>query len=158
MALCSLMFQLYAEAADVNVLLEMIRSTVLQDQITLDGETQQLQLMNPAGFFLKYEMPSVPSSVGIDGTVALTKGYYKGVAFDLPGAEVNIGGTWTAVNAANRGTVMSQNPFSLQWRLNGSLLGKYGYKPGDTVTGTVRVVDDQWHGLNLSKTITVQVK
>jgi hypothetical protein len=39
---------MFAEAEDVDVLLEMIRSTALTDYISLDGETQPLQLMNPA--------------------------------------------------------------------------------------------------------------
>ncbi|MBR5102420.1 MAG: hypothetical protein IK092_04790 [Muribaculaceae bacterium] len=158
MAICSLIFQLFAEATDVNQLLEMIRATVLQDKITLDGETQNLQLMNPAGFFLKYHMPTMPSAVGSAETASLTKGYYKGVVFDIPGAEVNLGGTWTPVTAANRDAIMAKNPFTLQWRINGTLLRKYGYKTGDTVKGTVIAVDDQWHGLNLSKEISFQVK
>jgi hypothetical protein len=48
LALASLCFQMFAEAEDVDVLLEMIRSTALTDYISLDGETQPLQLMNPA--------------------------------------------------------------------------------------------------------------
>ncbi len=57
-ALCSLLFQLHADATDVNQLLEMIKSTVLKDHITLNWETQELQLMNPAWFFKEYCMPN----------------------------------------------------------------------------------------------------
>ena len=156
--MADLCFQMYAEVADVDQLLTMIRSTCLTDYIRFNGETQNLQLMNPAGFFLKYHMPTMPTAVGSAETLTLTKGYYKGVVFDIPGAEVNLGGTWTAVTAANRDAIMAKNPFTLQWRINGTLLRKYGYKTGDMVKGTVIAVDDQWHGLNLSKEITFQVK
>ena len=37
-----------ADVADVDKLLEMIRSSALTDYIRLDGQTQELQLMNPA--------------------------------------------------------------------------------------------------------------
>jgi hypothetical protein len=37
-----------ADVKDVNELLEMIRSTCLTDYIRLDGQTQELQLINPA--------------------------------------------------------------------------------------------------------------
>ena len=57
-----------ADVADVDELLEMIRSTALTDYIRFDlngdgdtndnyngqPETQPLQLMNPAGFFEKF--------------------------------------------------------------------------------------------------------
>jgi hypothetical protein len=37
-------------------------------------------------------------------------------------------------------------------------LRKHGYKQGDTVSGTILVVDDQWHGLTISKDFTVKVE
>lgn len=157
--MADLCFQMYAEVADANQLLSMIRSSSgLTDHIRFNGEDQPLILMNPAGFFLKYHMPTMPSAVGSGETVSLTKGYYKGVVFDIPGAEVNLSGTWTPATAANRDAIMAQNPFPLKWRLNGAMLTKYGYKTGDVVRGSVIAVDDQWHGLNLSKEISFLVK
>jgi hypothetical protein len=151
---------MYAEVADANQLLSMIRSSSgLTDHIRFNGEDQPLILMNPGGFFKTYCMPGeLSSQVSLGESVTLEKGYYKGVVFDIPGAEVNLGGTWTPVTAASRDAIMAQNPFTLQWRLNGAMLRKYGYKTGDTVKGTILAVDDQWHGLNLSKEITIQVK
>ena len=168
-----LCFQMFAEVKDVDKLLEMIRSTCLIDYIRFDlngdwdtndtyngqPETQPLQLMNPAGFFQKYLMPTnLPVSLSMDATTSLDKGYYHGVVFNIPGAEVNINGQWIAFSQANESLVKSQNPFTLQWRLNGDLLRRYGYKPGDTLTGTILAVDDQWNGLSLSKDITVKVE
>lgn len=149
---------MFAEAKDVDELLEMIRTTCLTDYIKLDGQTQPLQLMNPAGLFLKYHMPTgIPTTIKASQTHALNKGYYKGVVFIIPGAEVNIGGTWTAVTADNKATIMAQNPFTLAWRLNGNTLRKYGYKAGDTLSGQVIAVDDTFHGLNLTQDFTVRL-
>ena len=47
---------------------------------------------------------------------------------------------------------------TLEWRINADLLRKYGYNPGDTITGRILVVDDQWHGLNITKEFTVKVE
>jgi hypothetical protein len=44
-----LCFQMFAEAKDVDELLEMVRSTSLTDYIRFDGfDPQPLQLINPA--------------------------------------------------------------------------------------------------------------
>ena len=162
-----------ADVSDVDELLEMIRSTALTDYIRFDlngdgdtnddvngqPESQPLILMNPAGFFKKYLMPTdLPATVSRSNTVALNNGYYHGIVFDIPGAEVNINGEWTAYEAKNKEAILAQNPLTLQWRLNGSLLRKYGYKQGDTVSGRLIVVDDQWNGLNITKDITVKVE
>lgn len=156
--MADLCFQMFAEVEDVDKLLEMIRSTTLTDNIKLDGQTQELQLMNPAGFFLKYLMPTVlPASIKTDETIALEKGYYHGVVFNIPGAEVNINGQWIAFDNTNKNLILAQNPMTLQWRLNGDLLNKYGYKPGDTVNGQILVVDDQWNGLTINKEISVSM-
>ena len=156
--MADLCFQMFAEVEDVDKLLEMIRSTTLTDNIKLDGQTQELQLMNPAGFFLKYLMPTVlPASIKTDETIALEKGYYHGVVFNIPGAEVNINGQWIAFDNTNKDLILAQNPMTLQWRLNGDLLNKYGYKPGDTVNGQILVVDDQWNGLTINKEISVSM-
>ena len=150
----------------------MIRSTALTDYIRFDlngdgdtddvsngqPETQPLILMNPAGFFMKYLMPKdLPTSVSWSKSIALSKGYYHGLVFDIPGAEVNINGEWIRYNDDNKDLILAQNPFALEWRLNGSLLRKLGYKQGDTLNGKVIVVDDKYHGLNLSQEITIQV-
>ena len=151
----------------------MIRSTCLTDYIRLDlngdgdtddtyegfPETQPLQLINPAGFFLKYLMPtSLPSSIKLNEIVALVNGYYHGVVFNIPGAEVNNNGEWIAFTQDNESLIKSQNPMTLEWRLNGNLLNKYGYKSGDTLTGTILAVDDQWNGLNLSKEFSISLE
>ena len=171
-AIADLCFQMYAEVKDVDELLEMIRSTALTDYIrfdlngdgdtddVVDGQTesQPLILMNPAGFFLKYLMPTVlPASIKTDETIALEKGYYHGVVYQIPGAEVNINGQWIAFDNTNKDLIFAQNPMTLQWRLNGELLNKYGYKPGDIVNGQILVVDDQWHGLTINKDFSFSI-
>ena len=165
---------MFAEVKDVDKLLEMIRnSTDLRDYIRFDlngdgdtnddidgqPESQPLILMNPAGFFQKYLMPlNLPANIKTDETVALEKGYYHGVVFDIPGAEVLINGEWTAFSDNNKDLILAQNPMTLQWRINGDLLSRYGYKQGDTLTGQVLVVDDQWNGLNITKDFSVSIE
>ncbi len=161
---------MFAEVKDVDELLDMIRSTSLTDYIRFDlngdgdtddicdgqPETQPLILMNPAGFFLKYLMPTdLPTTINWDQTAELSKGYYHGLAFDIPGAEVNINGEWMSFSAENKGIILAQNPFALEWRLNGDLLRKLGYKQDDTITGRIIAVDDQWNGLSLSQEISI---
>lgn len=151
----------------------MIRATCLTDYIHLDlnedgdtndiydghPETVPLQLINPAGFFKKYDMPSsLPSTIGMNETIGLEKGYYKGVIFDIPGAEVLIDGQWIAYDAKNKDTILSQNPMNLTWRLNGNLLRKLGYTTGQTIQGQVVTVDDQWNGLRLEVPMTITIQ
>ena len=152
-----LCFQMYAEVKDVDELLEMIRTTCLTDYIRLEGfAPQPLQLINPGGVFLKYLMPKgIPTTLKVSQPIALNKGYYKGVFFDIPGAEVKLNGTWTPVTEANKAAIKAQNPFTLEWRLNGSHLHNYGYKPGDTLKGQIIAVDDAFNGLSLTKDFTV---
>ena len=115
--------------------------------------------MNPAGFFKKYLMPAnLPGGISTAGTVALERGYYHGIVFDIPGAEVKVNGQWIRCNAENADLIKSQNPMTLEWRLNGTLLRKLGYKPGDTVTGQVVTVDDEWNGLNITTDISIRVE
>ena len=172
-AVADLCFQMFAEVKDVDELLEMIKSsTDLRDYIRFDlngdgdtkdihdgqPETQPLILMNPAGFFLKYLMPfDLPTTISISKTVALGKGYYHGLAFDIPGAEVKINDEWISFCAENKDLILVQNPFALEWRLNGDLLRQFGYKQGDNLKGKVIAVDDQWNGLNLSQDISITV-
>ena len=161
---------MFAEVKDADELLEMIRSTCLTDYIrfdlngdgdtndTYDGqpETQPLQLINPAWFFQKYLMPTnLPSSVKAAGTASLSKGYYKGIVFDIPGAEVKIDGQWIAYNEKNKQLIKVQNPMNLEWRINGDLARKHGYSTGKTLKGTIIVVDDQWNGLNITKDFSI---
>ena len=102
---------------------------------------------------------SQPEEIKTHEEASLVKGYYKGLFFDIPGAEVLIGGEWTAVSEENSAAIKAQNPFTLEWRLNGELLWQLGYGNGDTIEGTIIAIDDEWNGLNhLSKTFTVQVK
>ena len=112
--------------------------------------------MNPAGFFQKYLMPTnLPVSLKDDNIVPLEKGYYHGVVYQIPGAEVNINGEWIPFTDNNKELITAQNPMNLEWRLNGESLDSYGYKPGDTITGQILVVDDQWNGLNMTKDFSV---
>lgn len=153
-AMTDLCFQMFAEVENVDQLLDMIRTTSLTDYISLDWETQALHLINPAWFIQKYLMPKeLPATISWSKTAALDKGYYKGIIFDIPGAEVNIGGEWIAFNTQNKDLIKAQNPFTLEWRLNGNLLRKMGYRSGDTVKGKLLVVDDQFNGLNIAKEV-----
>lgn len=171
-AIADLCFQMKADVSDVDELLEMIRSTALTDHIRFDlngdgdtndtyegqPETQPLQLMNPAGFFKKYLMPlSMPASISWSKTTTLDKGFYHAVVFNIPGVEVKINGEWIALDGKNQTAIMAQNPLTLEWRLNGSLLRKLGYKQGDTITGQLIVADDKWNGLNITKDISIQL-
>lgn len=170
--MADLCFQMFAEVKDVDQLLEMIRSTCLTDYIRFDlngdgdtndkdpdtgqPETQPLQLINPAGFFQKYLMPNnLPTSVKSAGTIPLTKGYYKGIVFDIPGAEVKIDGKWMAYSDANMKSIKDQNPMTLEWRFSSDLVRKYGYSKGTTLKGTIIVVDDKWNGLNMTKEFSI---
>lgn len=140
---------------DISQLMNMIRATSLTNYIRLDGNTQKLHLINPAGFFIKYLMPTVTNSITEGKTVNLTRGYYHGIVFNILGAEVSINGEWVPFNKANLERIKEKNPFSLQWRLNGELLAMMGYTRGKTVTGQLIAVDDQWHGLNITQDITI---
>ena len=156
-ALADLCFQMKADVRDVNELLEMIRSTSLTDHIKLKWEDQSLQLMNPAWFFQKYLMPIVlPTHLDVNGTLALEKGYYHGVIFQIPGAEVNINGEWTAFTDDNKNLILAQNPMTLEWRLNSKLLNNC--KAGDIINGKIIVVDDKWNGLNISKDFSFSIE
>jgi hypothetical protein len=163
---------MFAEAKDVDELLEMIRATCLTDHIRFDlngdgdtddvvdgqAETQPLQLINPGGFFLKYLMPiDLPVNIKAGEAIALDKGYYHGLVFDIPGAEVDVNGEWKSFSDENKNLIFAQNPFNLEWRLNGGLLRSLGYKQGDTLKGKVIAVDDQWNGLSLSQDVSITV-
>ena len=100
---------------------------------------------------------SLPVTVGEGPYVQLEKGFYKGVIFDIPGAEVNIDGEWVSAIAANQNRIKSQDPFTLQWRLNVPKLISMGYGNNSTITGHVIVVDDQFAGLNLEKEFKVKI-
>jgi len=160
LAMSDLCFQMYAEIADVDELMGMIRATSLTDYVRYGELIQPLHLINPAGYIRKYLMPGEPPQ-GISTTQSrsLEKGYYKGVVFDIPGAEVEIDGTWIPFTADNSEAIRAINPFTLDWRISGDLLRKMGYGPGDnsTVEGRVRLVDDQWNGLRLEIPFTVTI-
>ena len=155
----SICFQMYAEVKDVFELLEMVRSTALTDYVRLNGQTQPLQLINPAGLYKKYLTPqSLPASISADEFLPLYKGYYKGIVFDIPGAEVKIGDEWIAYDAKNIDLIFTQNPMNLEWRLNGALLRKYGYTPGQTLQGQIITVDDHWNGLRLEVPMSITIR
>lgn len=140
-------------------LMDMIRATALTDYIKYEDETQDLQLINPGGFFQKYTMPAaLPSAIVTGDTLPLEKGLYKGILFDIPGAEVLIDGEWLAYDAKNKDRIQKQNPMDLAWRLNGDLLRKLGYTPGQTIEGRLVAVNDQWLSLRLDVPFTVQLQ
>ena len=137
----------------------MVRSTCIDNSISLEGKTQKLQRLNPAGYFKNYCMTaSLPSSIALDETIDLTKEWYKGLIFDIPGAEVKVDGEWIVYDARNSGRIKTANPMDLEWRINGDLLRKYGYISGQTVQGQILTVDDQWNGLRLEVPISIILK
>ena len=154
------MFGLHADVKDADELLQMIESaTAAPDYISLNGQRQALQKYSPANFVKKYCMTTtIPSNIGLGETIPLTKEWYKGLVFDIPGAEVLIDGQWIAYDAKNKDKILSQNPMNLKWRLNGNLLRKMGYTSSQTVQGQVVTVDDQWNGLRLELPFSVQVQ
>ena len=142
----------------MDPLLEMARTTSLENSISLNGKTQKLQRLNPAGYFKKYCMTTdIPSNIALGETVSLNKEWYKGLIFNIPGAEVKIGDEWIPFTAENASRIKAANPMNLEWRLNGTLLRKYGYTSGQTLQGQIITVDDQWNGLRLEKDITIQI-
>lgn len=154
-----MIYGLRADVKDANTLLPMMESTAEIDYISLDGETQAQKKYSPANFIKKYCMTvDVPSSIASGETVKLTKGYYKGIVFNIPGAEVLINGEWIPFTAQNEQRIKQQNPMNLEWRLNSALYKKMGYNNGQKVSGTIIAVDDQWNGLSITKDFSVQVK
>ena len=157
-AMADLCFQMFAEVKDVDELLEMIRSTTLTDYIRLDWETQQLQLINPAWFFQKYLMPTdIPNNLKPDKTTPLNKWYYKWVIFNIPWAEVKIDWQWIVYNDANKSLIKSQNPMTLEWRVNWNLCKKLWYK-WKNIKWKVIVVDEKWNGLNIDKDFSISIQ
>ena len=158
-AMADLCFQMFAEVQDADQLLNMIRtSTDLRDHIRFNWEDQPLILMSPAWFFKKYCMPTeLPNQINAEETISLNKWYYKWVIFDIPWAEVKVNWQWIAYNDANKSVIKGQNPFSLEWRINGDLCRKMGYK-WKAVAGKVIVVDDKWNGLNISSDFNVNIQ
>lgn len=103
-------------------------------------------------------MPTdLPTSIKTDENITLEKGFYHGVIFQIPGAEVNINGQWIPFTDDKKDLIFSQNPMNLEWRVNGKSLNNYNYKPGDTINGQIIVVDDQWNGLNITKDFSVSL-
>ena len=91
-------------------------------------------------------MPTnLPTSIKTDENITLEKGYYHGVIYQIPGAEVNINGQWIPFTDENKNLILTQNPMTLEWRLNGKLLNNYGLKNGNTINGQIIFVDDQWN-------------
>ena len=129
------------------------------DYISWGGRKQTLQKYSPANFARKYCLTTnIPSSISSGETVTLTKEWYKGIIFDIPGAEVLIDGQWISYEVKNKDLILAQNPMDLEWRLNGNLLRKYDYSSGQTIQGRILSVDDNWKGLKLEKDISIQIK
>lgn len=158
-AMMDICFQMFAEAKDVDELLEMVRSTSLTDYIRFDGfDPQPLQLINPAWFFQKYLMPTdIPTNIKSWEYINLNKWYYKWVVFDIPWAEVKINGEWVEYSEKNKSLIKNQNPMTLEWRLNGSLCTKL-YWEWKTIKWKIVVVDDKWNGLNICKDTNLTIK
>ena len=143
---------------DANDLLEMMESATETDYISLNGMRQPLQNYSPAQFYKKYCISvNIPSTIQEGEIIPLTKGWYKGLLFSIPGSEVLVNGEWMSFDAKNKDLILSQNPMNLEWRLNGSLLRKYGYTPGQSIQGQIITVDDQWNGLRLEIPISIQI-
>ena len=100
----------------------------------------------------------VPSSISINEVVNLGIGYYKGLIFNIPGSEVLVNGEWIAFTAENASRIKATNPMNLEWRLNGALLRKYGYTPGQNIQGQIITVDDQWNGLRLEVPMSITIR
>ena len=154
-----LCFGLCPDVKDADELLEMIESnTANPDHISLNWETWEIQKYSPANFVKKCLMPTeLPSELNINETKELSKGSYKGVVFNIPGAEVLIDGEWIACTQQNAEKIKAQNPFNLEWRINGDLCKQLGYE-NKTVEGTIILVDDQYNGLNITVPISIAVK
>ena len=88
----------------------------------------------------------------------LTKSWYKGLLFAIPGAEVLVNGEWIPFTADNASRIKAANPMNLEWRLNGALFRKYGYTPGQTLQGQIITVDDQWNGLRLEVPMSITIR
>ena len=158
-AMAGICFQLKADTKNVDELLDMLRSTSLTDYAHKDGITQPLHLINLAGVYKKYLTPQdLPTIISAEETVTLDKGYYKGVLFSIPGAQVKINGEWVAFDNKNKDLILSQNPMTMEWRLNGELLKRYGYSSGQTVEGKIITVDDKWGGLRLEVPMTIRIQ
>ncbi len=144
---------------DADTLLEMIESETETDYISLNGITQAQQKYSPANFVKKYCMTTdFSSGISLNETVSLNKEWYKGLIFNIPGAEVNIGDEWIPFTAENASRIRAANPMNLEWRLNGGLLRKYGYAPGQTLQGQIITVDDQWNGLRLEVPMSITIR
>ena len=153
-----LLFGLHADVKDANSLLEMMESATETDYISLNGMRQALQNYNPAKFYKKYCISvDIPSSIQEGEIIPLTKGWYKGLLFAILGAEVLVNGEWITFDTKNKDLILSQNPMNLEWRLNGNLLRKYGYTPGQSIQGQIVTVDDQWNGLRLEVPMTITI-
>ena len=154
-----LLFGLHADVKDANDLLEMMESATETDYISLNGMRQALPNYNPAKFYKKYCISvDIPSSIQEADIIPLTKGWYKGLLFAIPGSEVLVNDEWITFDAKNKDLILAQNPMNLEWRLNGTLLRKYGYTPGQTIQGQIITVDDQCNGLRLEVPISITIR
>jgi hypothetical protein len=103
-------------------------------------------------------MPTkLPTQIKEWETIPLNKWYYKWVIFDIPWAEVKINWEWVAYTNANKSIIQSQNPMNLEWRINGSLCAKMWYK-SKNLEWKIIVVDDKFHGLNITKDFSIKLQ
>ena len=154
-----MIFGLHADVKDADTLLEMIESETETDYISLNGITQAQQKYSPANFVKKYCMTAdIPSSIQEGEIIPLAKEWYKGLLFAIPGAEVLINGEWIPFTAENSSRIKAANPVTLEWRINGALLRKYGYTPGQMIQGQIITVDDQWNGLRLEVPMPITIR
>lgn len=154
-ALC---FQMKADIKSADELLDLLRSTASTDTLWHQDEMSVLKLINPKAFILRYLMPqSLPTTVGEGPYVHLEKGFYKGIIFDIPGAEVYIDGEWIPADDTFKQFIKAQDPFTLEWRLNVPKLVSMGYSNNAIIPGRVIFVDDQFKGLNIIKDFSIKL-
>ena len=157
LASTDLCFQLKADVPTGPELMDMIRNTSLTDQIHLDGQTQNLHLINPAWFIKEYLMPTTPSNINEWSTISLEKWFYKWVIFEIPWAEVNINWEWIPYNKENQSLIKNQNPFNLEWRLNWKLAKKMWYNQANSIKWKIIISDDKFNWLNITKDVSINI-
>ena len=157
-AMTCLCFQMNAWVPNVNQLLHMIRSSALTDYIRFNGETQELQLINPAWFFETFNLPNnLPNQINSWEIIPLEKWFYKWLIFDIPWAEAYVNWQWIAYNAANESIIKAQNPFNTKWRLNWDLCKKMWYERKN-IQWKIIAVDDKRKWLNMGKRFIVNME
>ena len=115
-----------------------------------------IDIIQQEEFFMEHFMPkSIPSSIKSWDVCLLEKWDYKWIIFDMPGAEVKVNWHWIAYNKSNELLIKSQNPMTLEWRINAAEAAKFWDK---NLKLKVIPVDDQWNGLNIEKEVNIKIE